>query len=81
MTPEQALSELSSGKVAVGSERYAVRTSAAAVVGTAPIRPSDLDQEAVRDNGLEVGEDGIPRMPVPDQPDPSHETQTQEPAR
>jgi hypothetical protein len=62
-------------------DRYAVRTRAAAVVRTAVVPPAELDQEVVRDNGLEVGDDGIPRMPVPDQPDPSHETHTQEPAR
>ena len=62
-------------------ERYAVRTRAASVVRTAVVPPAELDQQVVRDNGLEVGEDGIPRVPVPDQPDPSHETQTQEPAR
>jgi len=66
-------------QLAVLRERYAVRTPAAAVVRTAVVPPAELDQQVVRDNGLEVGDDGIPRMPVPDQPDPSHETQ--EPAR
>lgn len=56
-------------------ERYAVRTEPAAVVETSEITPEDLDAEVVRDNGLEVGADGIPRLPVPDQPDPSHESQ------
>lgn len=62
--------------------RYEVRTPATAVVVTADLTPDDLDHAVVRDNGLEVGEDGIPRLPVPDQPDPTHEThqthQTQE---
>ncbi|GGK68200.1 hypothetical protein [Ornithinimicrobium pekingense] len=60
-------------------ERYAVRTSPAAVVRTAVVPPTDVDQEVVADRGLEVGADGIPRVPVPDQPDAHHETQ--EPAR
>ena len=56
-------------------DRYEVRTPATAVVETADLRPEDLDHEVVRAHDLQVGEDGIPRMPVPDQPDPSHETQ------
>jgi hypothetical protein len=34
------------------------------------IPDSALDPEVVRDRGLEVGDDGIPRIPVPDQPAP-----------
>lgn len=56
-------------------ERYSVRTPAVAVVQTAELTPEDLDQQVVRDHGLEVGADGIPRLPVPDQSDPSHETE------
>lgn len=63
------------GQLGVLRDRYEVRTPATAVVETADLTPDDLDQEVVRSHGLEVGEDGIPRLPVPDQPDPSHETQ------
>lgn len=46
-------------------ERFAVRTRAAAVVRTAVVPPADVDERVVRERGLEVGEDGIPRVPVP----------------
>ncbi|MFK5633750.1 MULTISPECIES: hypothetical protein [unclassified Ornithinimicrobium] len=34
------------------------------------IPDSALEPEVVRDHGLEVGDDGIPRLPVPDHPAP-----------
>lgn len=55
-------------QLAVLRERYAVRTPAAAVVRTAEITPDDLDPQVVESHGLEVGADGIPRLPVPDLP-------------
>lgn len=38
------------------------------------IPDSALDPEVVQERGLEVGEDGIPRLPVPDQPAPPRDT-------
>lgn len=55
-------------------DRFPARTSPAALMEDSAITDEHLDQQVVRDNGLEVGEDGIPRIPVPDQPDPVHET-------
>lgn len=55
-------------------ERFPAATDAAALAEAEDLAPQDLDEQVVRDNGLEVGEDGIPRLPVPEQPDPDHET-------
>ncbi len=56
-------------------ERFPAGTDAAALAETEDLDPDDLDGQVVRDHGLEVGEDGIPRLPVPEQPDPDHETE------
>lgn len=53
-------------------ENFTATTQAARLIN---LEPGAVDDEAVREGGLEVGEDGIPRMPVPEQPDPHHETQ------
>ncbi|MFX0540019.1 hypothetical protein ACQBAT_05255 [Ornithinimicrobium sp. Y1847] len=54
-------------------DRFATRTSPVELVEDDAISAEDLDQEVVQDQGLEVGDDGIPRVPVPEQPDPNHE--------
>lgn len=51
-------------------ENFTATTEAGRLINLAP---GALDDEAVRAGGLEVGEDGIPRMPVPEQPDPHRE--------
>lgn len=56
-------------------ERFPTATDAAALAEAQDLAPEDLDEQVVREHGLEVGEDGIPRLPVPDQPDPDHETE------
>ena len=61
-------------QLAVLVERFPARTRAAALADPVGVSPDDLDASVVRDHGLEVGEDGIPRLPVPEQPDPDHET-------
>lgn len=62
-------------QLAVLAEHFPARTRAAALADPVGMSPDDLDGTVVRDHGLEVGEDGIPRLPVPEQPDPDHETQ------
>lgn len=56
-------------------ERYATHTDPADLIGATDISPDQLDQGVVEQRGLEVGEDGIPRLPVPEQPGPVHEPQ------
>ncbi|AXH95712.1 hypothetical protein [Ornithinimicrobium avium] len=63
------------GQLDVLLERFPARTRPASLAEPVGICPEDLDDGVVHDHGLEVGEDGIPRLPVPDQPDPDHETQ------
>jgi hypothetical protein len=56
-------------------DTFWTHTVPAALVGESDITPDQLDDAAVERNGLEVGDDGIPRLPVPEQPDPVHEHQ------
>ena len=51
-------------------ERFRTSARPEAVVDESGIRAEDLDEQVVGDQGLEVGGDGIPRLPVPEQPDP-----------
>lgn len=53
------------GQLDLLRERFSVRTRAAALLRTAVVPPADVDRRVVRERGLEVGEDGIPRVPVP----------------
>jgi hypothetical protein len=62
-------------QLAVLRDRYAVRTPAAAIVRTAVLPPAEIDRRVVREHRLEVGEDGIPRVPVPAPPPPRHPAQ------
>lgn len=55
-------------------ERFPARSEVASLALPVQITPQDLDQQVVHDHGLQVGEDGIPRLPVPEQPDPHHES-------
>ena len=59
------------------AERFPADTDPRNLVQT-PIGPEHLDDDAVRSNGLDVGDDGIPRVPVPEQPDPNHEAPSEE---
>lgn len=62
-------------QLALLRDTFSTHTAPAALVGESEITPDQLDQDTVEENGLEVGDDGIPRMPVPEQPDPVHERQ------
>ncbi|MGC5583475.1 hypothetical protein [Ornithinimicrobium sp. W1665] len=53
-------------------ERFDTASRPDALVGESGVAPEHLDHDVVRDKGLDVGEDGIPRLPVPEQPDPHH---------
>jgi hypothetical protein len=55
-------------------ETFAGATDPVDIVGRTDITPDQLDRGTVEEHGLEVGEDGIPRLPVPEQPDPDHES-------
>ncbi|GAA5161447.1 hypothetical protein GCM10011366_09770 [Ornithinimicrobium tianjinense] len=54
-------------------ETFATRTDPRDLVQTA-ISPDHIESQVVQDRGLEVGEDGIPRLPVPEQPAPHHDS-------
>lgn len=54
--------------------RFGTTTRPDRLVDETGVRPEHLDEQVLDDHGLQVGEDGIPRLPVPDQPDPHHET-------
>lgn len=54
-------------------DTFATRTDARDLVQTA-IHPEHIKTQVVQERGLEVGEDGIPRLPVPTRPDPHDET-------
>lgn len=56
-------------------DRFGTDTEPVDLVEEDTITPEDLDQDVVEVAGLEVGEDGIPRLPVPEQPDPHHEAE------
>ena len=56
---------------------FATRTDPRDLVQTA-ISPEHIETQVVQDRGLEVGEDGIPRLPVPTQHDPHHDTSPQD---
>lgn len=58
-------------QIAVLAGTFAARSDARDLVETA-ISPEHLDEDVVREHGLEVGDDGVPRMPVPEPPDPQH---------
>lgn len=58
---------------AVLLERFPTTVRPDAVVDETGIGSEHLDDRVVREEGLEVGEDGIPRLPVPEQPDPHHD--------
>ena len=61
------------------AERFATVTAPADIVEDEQgVSPELLDEAVVEERGLEVGDDGIPRLPVPEQPDPHHEQQTPE---
>lgn len=56
-------------QLAVLEERFVTDTEPVEMVEDTRITEDDLDQDRVEELGLEVGDDGIPRMPVPDQRD------------
>lgn len=58
-------------QLAVLDERFATDTEPTELVEDARITEDDLDQEHVEEAGLEVGDDGIPRMPIPEPPSPT----------
>lgn len=49
-------------------DTFAGHTDPTDIVGRTDITPDQLDHATVERKGLEVGEDGIPRLPVPAQP-------------
>lgn len=53
-------------------ERFTTDTEPVELVEQTSLTEDDLDQDRVEEMGLEVGDDGIPRMPFPQQPDPHH---------
>lgn len=56
-------------QLGVVTERFPAGTDVTHLL--APETPA-VDDAAAREAGAEVGADGIPRMPIPDQPDPHH---------
>lgn len=56
-------------QIAVLTDRFGSGTDPAHLVHTEdPI----IDPETAAASGTEVGDDGIPRLPIPEQPDPNH---------
>ena len=52
--------------------RFGTNTRPERLVDETGVRPEHVDEQVVDDHGLQVGDDGIPRLPVPEQPDPHH---------
>lgn len=56
-------------QLAVVTETFASATDAEHLL---PADHSIIDPETAAAHGSEVGDDGIPRLPIPDQPEPNH---------